>query len=124
MYGVVCSVVAELLSQEHRLVFTPQVSREIWSVLTRPASNNGFGLSPELAEPPMREIEKVFTLVDDKPGIYAIWKKLVHESGVSGRQVHDANHVAAMLAHGIHEILTLDERDFRRYPGIRIRNPE
>jgi len=29
-----------------------------------------------------------------------------------------------MLAHGIEEILTLDEREFRRYAGIRIRKPD
>ena len=123
-YGVVCTTVARLMQAGHRLIYTPQAARETWSVLTRPSANNGFGLSPELAEIPMRDIAAVFTFFDDKPGIYEIWTQLVRKSGVSGKQVHDSNHVAAMLAHGIEEILTLDERDFRRYAGIRIRKPE
>ena len=38
---------------------------------------------------------------------------------VSGRQIHDANIVATMLAHGEHRLLTFNAADFRRY-GNRI----
>ena len=38
---------------------------------------------------------------------------------VGGRQVHDANIVATMLAHGERRLLTLNARGFRRY-GDRI----
>lgn len=119
-YALVCATVAELLHAGHRLIYTPQTGRETWSVLTRPGSSNGFGLSPEVAKLPMRDIATVFTFIDDKPGMYEIWTQLVEDFRVSGKQVHDANHVAAMLAHGIEELLTLDERDFRRYSQIRI----
>ena len=86
-----------------------------------PASNNGFGLSPGLALIPMRGVSEVFNFVDDVPGIFDICTQLVQDFGVSGTQVHDANHVAAMISHGIEEILTLDKRDFLRYPQIRVR---
>ena len=36
---------------------------------------------------------------------------------VGGKQVHDANIVATMLAHGERRLLTLNTGDFRRYGG-------
>ena len=38
---------------------------------------------------------------------------------VGGRQIHDANIVATMLAHGERRLLTFNAADFRRY-GDRI----
>ncbi len=71
----------------------------------------------------MKLLESTFDFCDDSTGIYRTWSNLVEQHGVSGRQVHDANHVAAVMAHGLDGILTLDERDFRRYPGIAIIRP-
>jgi predicted nucleic acid-binding protein len=34
---------------------------------------------------------------------------------VSGKQIHDANIVAAMLTNGIDTLLTLNTADFKRY---------
>jgi hypothetical protein len=38
----------------------------------------------------------------------------------SGVQVHDARLVAAMLVHEVTYLLTLNKRDFMRYPGITV----
>ncbi|HJT34679.1 MAG TPA: hypothetical protein VJ783_21815 [Pirellulales bacterium] len=43
--------------------------------------------------------------------------------GVTGVAVHDARLVSVMLSHGVSDIFTLNERDFRRYPGISILAP-
>lgn len=40
---------------------------------------------------------------------------LMRDYSVSGRQVHDANIVAVMLANGIDTLLTLNTADFKRY---------
>jgi predicted nucleic acid-binding protein len=37
---------------------------------------------------------------------------------VAGRQVHDANIVATMLANGITRLLTFNIADFRRFAGL------
>jgi len=66
----------------------------------------------------MSVIRSTFTFMDDVPGIFSTWEHLVKKYSVSGKQIHDANHVAAMLTHGISHVLTLDERDFRRYEGL------
>lgn len=44
---------------------------------------------------------------------------LIREVPIGGRQIHDANIVATMLAYGERRLLTLNARDFRRY-GDRI----
>ena len=40
---------------------------------------------------------------------------LCRDVEVGGRQVHDANIVAPMLAHGERRLLTFNGADFRRY---------
>ena len=44
---------------------------------------------------------------------------LCREVPVAGKQIHDANIAATMLAHGERRLLTLNARDFWRY-GERI----
>ena len=44
---------------------------------------------------------------------------LCREVSVGGRQIHDANIVVTMLAHGERRLLTFNTADFRRY-GDRI----
>ena len=63
-------------------------------------------------------IERLFTLLPDRPEIHAQWRKLVVECNVSGVQVHDARLAAAMHIHGLQHLLTLNAVDFNRYPNI------
>lgn len=46
------------------------------------------------------------------------WKQLVVSHQVSGKEAHDAGHVATMLAHGLKDVLTFDLEDFRRYEQL------
>lgn len=52
--------------------------------------------------------------------------ELLHDviagSGVTGNLVHDAHIAALCLEHGVSEIITGD-RDFARFPGLRVVNP-
>jgi hypothetical protein len=57
-------------------------------------------------------------LLPDDARVYATWKGLVSTHDVRGVQVHDAKLAAAMIAHQIPHILTLNVADFSRYPGI------
>lgn len=92
---------------------------EFWNVCTRPATaRGGFGLTVEEAANGLKLIERVMAILPDTPNVYPIWRQLVTDHSVMGVQVHDARLVAAMLAHGITHILTLNADDFRRYPGI------
>lgn len=114
---------AKLFQQDVSLCYCPQNIIELWNVLTRPANRNGFGLSIAETEEEVRLIERTFTLLPDHEGIYTIWRRLVNEYDVRGRQVHDARLVAAMRFHGISTLLTLNRSDFLRYRDIRIVEP-
>ena len=68
-------------------------------------------------------LESRFRLLPDNERIHAEWRRLVVTCSVAGVQVHDARLVAAMLAHGVPQLLTLNDRDFARYPGISVVHP-
>ena len=42
------------------------------------------------------------------------------DHAVSGKNVHDARMVAAMVVHGVESILTFNTQDFLRYGEIRV----
>ena len=52
------------------------------------------------------------------------WRRLVVSHAVSGLETHDARIVAAMLTHGIAQILTFNGEDFRRYKEITVLRPQ
>ena len=64
-------------------------------------------------------INERFEILDDGPQVTAHLVVLCREVPVAGKQVHDANIVATMLAHGERRLATLNAKDFRRY-GDRI----
>jgi predicted nucleic acid-binding protein len=118
------SAVSRLAASGAQFYFTPQVARESWSVLTRPVDVNGYGMNPAEALISLKAAHEGFEFAPDTPDIYTRWLALVEAHGVSGRQVHDAYHVAAMMAHGLTKVLTLDRRDFARYSGIEVVIPD
>ena len=65
-----------------------------------------------------------FLLLPETPDFVAEWEKLVVAHDVKGRPAHDARLVAAMLVHGIGRILTFNVRDFARYPGVAVLDPD
>ena len=103
--------------------YTLQNMTEFWNASTRPTERNGFGLTVAETERNARVIERSFTFLADTEAVYREWRRIVVQYGVSGIQVHDARLAAAMYAHGINEILTLNGSDFIRFAGIAAINP-
>ena len=64
-------------------------------------------------------LEEVFGILEDGPRVTDALTALCRTFPVAGRQVHDANIVATMLARDERRLLTINGRDFRRY-GDRI----
>ena len=122
-YTVIRHAVLELLKQDASLYYCPQNIVELWNVLTRPLDRNGFGLTNGETEEEIRLVEHDFTLLPDNEKIHPIWRRLVNDYSVRGRQVHDARLVAAMHAHGITHLLTLNRTDFFRYREITVVHP-
>jgi predicted nucleic acid-binding protein len=49
-------------------------------------------------------------------------RSLVVDGRATGGALHDARIAALFLDHGVSELLTAD-RDFSRFPALRVRNP-
>ncbi|MFZ0548668.1 MAG: PIN domain-containing protein, partial [Candidatus Promineifilaceae bacterium] len=99
---------------------------EFWNVATRPTKYNGFGITIVECNKSLRQIEGLFTVVPSSQLVYRTWRSLVEDYNVSGVQVHDAHLVAVMLTHGVEQILTFNDQDFRRYEpaGIQVIRPQ
>ena len=112
---LVRSCVNILKNKGDLLQTTMQNFAEFWNVSTRPIDRNGLGLTLVETDDLLRELESVIPLLPDLPSVYAEWRELVVNYGVSGVQVHDARLVATMLVHGVTHILTFNTSDFARY---------
>jgi predicted nucleic acid-binding protein len=118
-HGLVRTAVRTLKAHGEILSFAPQNLVEFWNVCTRPATaRGGFGLTVAQTDRKARLVERLFRLLPDSPAIHVEWRRLVVVHTVTGVSVHDARIVAAMLVHGQTHLLTFDDGDFARYPGI------
>jgi predicted nucleic acid-binding protein len=92
-----------------------QIFREYLAVATRPAAQNGLGLGLTAAVGNVRAIRERSTLLAEDEKVAGRLLGLLEDTGSRGRQVHDANLVATMLAHGVGTIVTINVADFARY---------
>lgn len=97
----------------------PQNLYEFYVVCTRPAAQNGLGLSPAAGQRELADARGLFQLLPEPSRVYAAWEELIVRYGVSGKQAHDARLVALMSESGINQILTFNDSDFSRYSGSR-----
>jgi len=122
-YAEVRRALTALRSRGEKLCLVPQNLIEFWAIATRPVTANGLGLNVTKALHEIRKFKRYFYLYDDVPGIFAEWENLVFKHQVSGKNVHDARLVAAMLAHGITHLLTFNVKDFKRFHEIIVVDP-
>jgi predicted nucleic acid-binding protein len=109
---------ALLEAQGARLVIGLQVLVETWVVATRPMDQNGLGLPATTARQLLDLCSQRFALVLENNTTLSYWLNLVTMTPVLGKRAHDARIAALMQSHGITELLTLNEQDFRGMPGI------
>ena len=112
--------------QQEGLFIATQNMAEFCNVTTRPIANNGLGLSPARAiEIFEADIEPICAILSEVEAVYVELKRLIAKYAVTGKQVHDARLVAMMLVWQIENVLTHNDRDFRRYEqeGIHIITP-
>ncbi len=103
---------------EEPLSISRQIIREYLAVATRPQSwSTPLALPDALVD--VNRLADNFHILEDGPVVTEGLVALLHEVEVGGRQVHDANIVATMLAHGERRLFTFNTADFLRY-GDRI----
>jgi len=94
-----------------------QVLREYLAAVTRPQGSVA-ALPISVALERVRFFAQRFWVVEDGSEVRARLLQLLATYRVGGKQVHDANIVATMLANGITRLLTFNVADFRRFAGL------
>jgi predicted nucleic acid-binding protein len=117
------STLSGLNGQGSGLYFSLQNIAEFWNVCTRPTDRNGFGLTVAETIPCVEQLERTMTFLPDNQQVYSTWRQLVLANGVGGVQVRDTRLAAIMRAYGVTRILTMNQQDFLRYPGIEAVHP-
>lgn len=108
----------QAFSHSGRARISRQIVREYLSAATRPQPRGQARSMPDALADVAWMLEQ-FDILEDGESVTRILMALCEEIPVTGRQIHDANIVATMLAHGEHRLATRNEKDFRRY-GDRI----
>ena len=91
-----------------------QVLREYLAALSRPQTFSSPRPVAILVER-VEYFQSRFRIAEDGPGVTAQLLTLMQQVPVGGKQVHDANIVATMQAHGIPRLLTANPGDFARF---------
>lgn len=109
--------------ESDRLCIAPQNLYELWAVCTRPAPQNGLGMTTGETRAELARLRSVFHLLADVPAIYFEWERLVTQYDAKGKTAHDTRLVAAMNVHGVKRLLTFNVSDFKRYADIDVIDP-
>ena len=105
---------SQALQEPEPLRISRQVVREYLAVVTRPQS----WPVPITREEALQDASRLlgsFEVLEDGPLVTENLLALCREISVGGQQIHDANIVATMLAHGERRLLTFNISDFRRF---------
>ena len=100
--------------QSEGLKISRQVIREYLAVVTRPQTwASPLSMAEALTD--VGRYMSAFEILEDGQAVMDTLASLCREVPVGGKQVHDANIVATMLAHGEWRLLTFNVKDFRRF---------
>jgi len=114
----------QLVDEGAPLCTSLQVCREFIVALTRAPIGGREYTTVEAMECLDDWLGAAALLIEDR-SVAKRWEKLVETYKVRGKQVHDTNIVATMLAHDVHRLVTRNPADFERYvpEGLRIVGP-
>jgi predicted nucleic acid-binding protein len=92
-----------------------QVLREYLSVATRPRAGNGLEIALADAVRNVRAFRRRTAILVDGGAVVERLLGLLGDVTCGGKQVHDANIVATMLAHNVGAVVTMNLDDFARF---------
>jgi len=99
------------------LCVSPQVLREYMVAVTRGTIFERT-LTPREAVEDVESILENAELLEENEAVSSTLRDLVRRYRIRGKQIHDANIVAAMIAHGVTRLVTYNPDDFRRFKEI------
>lgn len=93
-----------------------QIVKEFIAVLTRRGQSDiALDLNQLLTF--VQSLEGAYLILDETAKVARRLYQLLETIPVGGKQVHDANIVATILANGITHLYTLNRSDFQRFEG-------
>nr|WP_298378441.1 PIN domain-containing protein [uncultured Halomonas sp.] len=93
-----------------------QIIREYLVTMTRPQTFENLPKSKVLKQ--VDQFVEHFHIADDTSAVTDRLVKLIGDFSVGGKQIHDANIVATLLAYDIPCLLTHNVKDFNRFDKI------
>ena len=111
------AMLQSLHSSGVELCISRQICREYLATLSRPQFFSKPVAASTLAAD-IRRFERQFRVLEDGPTVTDRLLTLLGNVPCGGKQVHDANIVATMLAHGVARVLTHNTSDFVRFAGV------
>jgi predicted nucleic acid-binding protein len=111
------ALIKQSQEQAAELWISRQVLREYIVQSTRPQTYQS-ALPVEQLLKHVETIETLFKIADDTAEVTARLLALLKDYSTGGKQVHDANIVATMLANDIDILLTHNVDDFRRFESV------
>ena len=117
-YQETIDALVKLRQRGDQLCVFAQNLYEFWAVVTRALANNGLGFTTAQAHTELTRLKGFFQLLPDTPAIFAEWEKLVVQRAVSGKNTHDTRIAAAMMVHGVTQLLTYNGGDFKRFASV------
>jgi predicted nucleic acid-binding protein len=67
-------------------------------------------------------VQRLTSVLSETPNHFSLLSGLSQQAQIRGGGVHDARIAAICIEHQVEEFWTLD-RDFQRFPDLRLRNP-
>jgi len=114
-HGPALEIVKDWPGRGTTLYISGQIMREYLAVATRPAARNGLGLNLADALANVHALRGRTSLLAEDGKVADRLLALLNDVACSGKQVHDANVVATMLAHGIDTVVTINLDDFASF---------
>ncbi len=108
---------AEAEDAGDELCISRQVLREYLSSVTRPQIA-AAPLPAPVAIADVRRLIEIYAVLEDGPEVTERLLGLLLLAPTGGKQVHDANIAATMLAHSVTRLLTFNGADFQRFAGL------
>mgnify|MGYP002777915359 CR=1 FL=1 len=117
LHAIARQTLVELSAAGNNLWISRQVLREYLATLSRP-QNFTIALSPGALKKDVEDFQNQFLVAEDNFEVTQNLLDLLQKYTVGGRQIHDANIVATMLAYDIPQLITHNVSDFKRFCNL------
>lgn len=112
--------ITQIRREGKELWISRQILREYLAALSRPQSllslSKPIPASTLVAE--IKHLQTQYRIAEDNNVVTEELLTLITRFPIGGKQVHDANIVATMIAYGIRELLTENTSDFNRFTSL------